>query len=197
MAKAMDRAFRFAKETITHRKIDAGRPQRKHRLTGIHHAYANRPRRVITTSGNNRNLLHSPGFSDVWQQGSGNLVAFIERRHMCASQFTGSQHDIAPVTLRDIQPHCPCRIRHIAGKITSHAQTQVIFRQQNFINLVENLRLVALHPQQFWRGKARHHQVAGDRTRLRNLILQHHALFTTATIVPQNSRTQYLLLLIQ
>ena len=116
---------------------------------------------------------------------------------MRTSQLTGFQHDITPVTLRNIQPQGTSRIRHIAGKITGHAQTQVIFRQQDFINQVENLRLVALHPQQFWRGKARHHQVAGDGTRLRNHALQHDALFGAATIVPQDSRAQYLLLFIQ
>ncbi|MNE07563.1 hypothetical protein D3C80_1001880 [compost metagenome] len=116
---------------------------------------------------------------------------------MLTRKLTGGEHRFTPVALSNIQPHGACRVRHIAGKVTGHTKTQIIFWQKHFCDLTENLRLMTLHPQQFWRSEARHHQVAGDLARSRHAFFENGALFSAATVVPQNRRAQNAMLFIQ
>ncbi|MNI64054.1 hypothetical protein D3C73_1194700 [compost metagenome] len=184
MTKTVYRTFWFTEESVAYRKVNTGRAQRKHRLTSIHHTDANRACRVISATRNHRDLGHAPGLRDRRQQRAGNLAAFKQRRHMRTGQVTGCQHDVAPVALRNVQPHRTGGIRHITGEFPGHTQTQVIFRQQDFINLAENLRFMALNPQQFGCRKTRHHQIASDAARLWNLVFQYLALLCAASVIP-------------
>ena len=116
---------------------------------------------------------------------------------MIARQLAGIQHRLAPVPFRHVEPHRARGVRHVAGKIPRHAKTQVVFRQQNLRHLAKNIRLMALHPQEFWRGKTGHHQVAGDLAGGGYTFLKKRTLFCTAAIVPEDRRTQHAMLAVQ
>ncbi len=103
---------------------------------------------------------------------------------MVAGEMAGVEHRLAPVAFSDVEPHSACRIGHIAGVLAGHPQTQIIFWQQHLRHLAKNLGLVALDPQQFGCGKARHHQVAGDLPGCRHAFFQQGALFTAAAVIP-------------
>ena len=111
--------------------------------------------------------------------------------------MAGIQHRLAPVAFRHVEPHRAGGIGHVGGEIARHAKTQIVFRQQDFRHLPENLRLVSLHPQKLGRGKAGHHQVAGDRAGSGYAFLKKRTLFCTAAIVPENGGSQHAMLAIE
>ena len=120
MTKTVYCAFWFTEESVAYRKVNTGRAQREHRLTGIHHTDANRTSRIIAAARYHWDLGHTPGLRDRRQQRTGNLAAFKQRRHMRTGQVTSCQHDVAPVALRNVQPHRTGGIRHIAGEFPGH-----------------------------------------------------------------------------
>ncbi len=197
VAEAVYGAFRITTIAVTDGKIDAGGAEREHGLPCLDHAYADRPRRIIAAASDNRYGWHIPAFSNVWKQCARDFTAFKQRRHMVARQLAGIQHRLAPVPFRHVEPHRARGVRHVAGKIPRHAKTQVVFRQQNLRYLTENFGLLALHPQQFWRGKTRHHQVARNLAGRGHTLFKDRTLFCTAAIVPENSRAQNTMLAIQ
>ena len=186
VAEAVYGASRVATIPVTDGKIDAGSAEREHGLPCLDHPH-----------GDDRYGWHVPAFSNRRLQSPRDFTAFKQRRHMVARQLAGIQHRLAPVPFRHVEPHRTRGVRHVAGKIPRHAKTQVVFRQQNLRHLTENLRLMALHPQEFWRGKTGHHQVARNFTGCRHTLLKDRALFRTAAIVPENSRAQNAMLTIQ
>ena len=48
---------------------------------------------------------------------------------MFASQVAGIKHGLAPVTFGHVEPHRAGSVGHVAGEITRHAKTQIIFWQ--------------------------------------------------------------------
>ena len=197
VAEAVYGASRIATIPVTDGKIDAGGTEREHSLSCLDHPHADRPRRIIAAAGDDGYGWHIPAFSNRRLQSARDFAAFKQRRHMIARQLAGIQHRLAPVPFRHVEPHRARGVRHVAGKIPRHAKTQVVFRQQNLRHLTKNLRLMALHPQEFWRGKTGHHQVARNLAGRRHAFLKDRALFRTAAIVPENSRAQNAMLAIQ
>ena len=64
MAEAVHRAVRVTAITVTHGKVDPGGAQRQHRLPGIRHPHANRPRGVISAPRHDRHGWHVPLLCD-------------------------------------------------------------------------------------------------------------------------------------
>ena len=197
MTETVHSAFRITAIPVADGKIDAGRSQRQHRLPRLNHADTDSARRVIAAPGHHRYGRHIPAFSNGWQQRACHLTAFVQRGHMFPGQMAGIQHRLAPVALRHVEPHGAGGIGHVAGEIARYAKTQIVFRQQDFRHLTENLRFVALHPQQFGRSKAGHHQVAGNLAGGRHARLKKRALFRTAAIVPEDRWTQHAMLAVE
>ena len=123
VAETVYGAFRLAKKAVADGKVDAGGPQRKHRLARIRHANTHSPRRVVAAAGHHQRFRHIPRLRDGRAQRTRHFTSFEQRRHVIAAQTAGGEHLIAPVAARHVHPHRSGGIGHIAGKLTGHAQT--------------------------------------------------------------------------
>ena len=109
------------------------------------------------------------------------------------------QHLVRPAAVGYVQQTHTRRIGHLGGVLAGQHQTNIVLGQQDMTALCVNFRLVIPHPQNLAGGKAGQRRVGGqlDQAFLADPLVDFFALFGRASITPQDSRTQDLIVLIQ
>ena len=69
---------------------------------------------------------------------------------------------VGPVAGGDVEPECARGVRHVRNMVAGQSEAHIVLRQENGVDAGKDIRLVRAEPEEFWRGEARHGDIAGD-----------------------------------
>ncbi len=140
---------------------------------------------------------HAPARRQFGLQRAAGGRAFDQRRHVRAVEAGDGQQLVGPVALADIEPERAGGIGHVLDMLAGQQQAHIGLGQQHLGDLRIDLGLVLAHPGDLGRGEAGHRDIAGEFAQLGQRRFHLLALGSGAAIVPQDARTEDLVVFAQ
>lgn len=128
--------------------------------------------------------------SDLGAQMTRDGVALGQVGHLAAGHAGGVEQRVGPVAPGRVEPGRPRGVRHVADRLASQPQTQIVLGQKHPLDAGEQIGFVILHPDQLGRGEPGKDQVSADFAKAR-VGVQLCSLILRPAVVPQDGRAQH------
>ena len=167
--------------------------------TVSHSAGANSSRRIVAAACCHLNILGDTELLRNFRKHRAyRLIAFINLRKLLFLNTADLAHFLRPAAILHIkQQHAGC-IRHIRTVYAGEFVRNIILGQHNLLNSCEILRLFIFYPKNLGRRKSRKGNIGRilGKLILTDNIVQIIALLGSSPIIPQNRRTNHLIVLV-
>ena len=198
MAKSMGGAGGIGLVAGGDHKQHAAGAQRQKALPRLHRAHAHGAGRVVPRATGHHDARGQAQLGrHLGQQVTTGLAALHQARHLVARHAGQGQQRVGPLALAHIQPQRAAGVRHVGHMLAGQHQAHIVFGQQHLGHLPKNGGLMFGHPAQLGRGEPGHGQAAAEVGQLGHFGHHLGAFGGAARVVPQNGRSQNLVVRVQ
>jgi len=200
VGEGVERVVRVDAEALRGDEDGAGRAEADVARAVAHGSGADGGRGVVARAGDDLHALRQAERARNFRlYGADDLVALEEPRHLRFRDAAHVQHLPRPAPVRHVEQEHPARVRIVAGVHAGELVDDIVLRQHDLRDAVEQLRLVLFHPQQLRRGEAGERDVRGQLRELfpANVLVEPIRLIRRAPVVPQDRGAEHVVIFIQ
>ena len=191
VAEGVDRSVGIGREGGVGDEEHAGGAERDEGAAGSDHADAAGRRGVVAGAARDDHVFRgAPALGEVGAEIAGDGAAFDETGHLGAGQSGGGEKIVRPVAGGDVEPKGSGGVGHLGDVVAGQHQADVVLRQKDHGDAVEDLGLMVTEPLQLRGGEAGHRDVAGDAAAVGEGGLDLGAFRAGASVVPQDGGAQ-------